>query len=102
MKFLEGLNLTDIIGAFAGLLTAVSMLPQVIKTLKEKKAEDVSLLMLIVLMSGLILWIWYGLSKNDYPIIITNSVSLTINIIMIYLRYKYRDKGSEGKGDSSK
>ncbi|MGN6164871.1 MAG: SemiSWEET family sugar transporter [Flavisolibacter sp.] len=84
------MNWTQIIGLSAGVLTACSLLPQVIKTFKEKQAEDVSLVMLIVLQAGLILWIVYGIKKNDLPIIATNSFSLLVNIVMVILRIKYK------------
>ena len=96
MEFLDNIEIVDLIGFIAGALTAVSMLPQVIKTIKEKKAEDVSLLMLLVLVSGISLWIWYGIKKEDYPILITNSISLAINLVMVYLRHRYKDNKEPG------
>ena len=81
---------TQIIGLAAGVCTATSMLPQVIKTFKEKEAENVSLLMLFILMTGIILWIFYGIKRDDMPIIATNSFSLLVNITMIVLRIKYK------------
>lgn len=83
---------TQVLGLAAGVCTATSLLPQVIKTLKEKKAEDVSLVMLLVLMTGVALWIVYGFMRKDFPIIITNSFSLLVNITMVVLRIKYREK----------
>ncbi|HEY0355850.1 MAG TPA: SemiSWEET transporter, partial [Flavisolibacter sp.] len=73
------MNWTQLIGLAAGILTASSLLPQVVKTLKEKKADDVSLLMLLVLQAGLVLWIVYGFKREDIPIIATNSFSLLVN-----------------------
>jgi MtN3 and saliva related transmembrane protein len=84
------INWTPVIGLAAGILTAGSLIPQVIKTLKEKKAEDVSLVMLIILMSGIILWILYGIKRDDLPIIATNSFSLLVNMVMVFLRIRYR------------
>lgn len=84
-----------IIGIAAGTLTAASMMPQVIKTIKTKKAGHVSALMLIILISGVILWIIYGCLKKDLPVICTNSFSLLINITMLFLRWKF------GEGDKS-
>jgi MtN3 and saliva related transmembrane protein len=78
-----------IIGIAAGVLTAASMMPQVIKTIKTKKAEHVSALMLIILIGGVILWIVYGSLKKDIPIVCTNSFSLLINLSMLFLRWKY-------------
>lgn len=76
-------------GLFAGICTSSSLLPQLIKTAKEKKAEEVSLWMLLILLVGVCGWIAYGLFKNDLPIIITNVFSLLLNIVMIVLRKKY-------------
>jgi MtN3 and saliva related transmembrane protein len=84
------MNWTQIIGLTAGICTACSLLPQVFKTLKEKKADDVSLAMLLVLQGGLILWIVYGFRREDLPIIATNCFSLLVNITMVFLRIKYK------------
>ena len=81
---------TKIIGLAAGICTATSMIPQVLKTIREKKAEDVSLVMLLVLMAGILLWIVYGIKKNDLPITATNSFSLLVNLTMIILRVRYK------------
>lgn len=86
------MGLTEIIGIAAGVFTASSLIPQVVKTLKEKKAEDVSLLMLFILQAGLILWIIYGIKRDDFPIIITNCFSLLVNIFMVILRIRYNKK----------
>jgi len=80
---------TQIIGLAAGVCTAVAVLPQIIKTIRKKKAEEVSLVMLFVLMTGIILWIVYGFQKNDFPIIATNFFSLAANITMTILRITY-------------
>ena len=74
----------------AGVLSALSMLPQVTKTLKEKKAGDVSPVMLIVLIGGLTLWFFYGILKHDLPIMLTNGFSLFLNLFMLFLKWKYR------------
>ncbi|MDB5206194.1 MAG: hypothetical protein JWR72_1269 [Flavisolibacter sp.] len=87
------MEITQIVGLFAGICTASSLLPQLIKTVKEKKADDISKVMLFVLMIGVATWIVYGVMRDDLPIIITNSFSLLLNISMIILRIKYNRKG---------
>ncbi len=84
------MEIIQIIGLAAGILTASSMLPQIFKTIKEKKADEVSLKMLVVLLAGIALWIYYGIQKQDLPIIITNVFSFLVNVTMIILRIKYR------------
>lgn len=83
------MNITQIVGIAAGILTAISMLPQLIKIVKEKKAGDVSITMLLVLMAGLATWIAYGILRNDWPIIVTNCFSLLVSITTAILRVKY-------------
>lgn len=82
----------QIVGIGAGILTSVSMLPQIIKTFREKKVEDLSLVMILVLMSGISAWIWYGFLRNDLPIIFTNCFSLLLNSVLLFFRFKYADK----------
>ena len=61
------------IGLLAGILTAIASMPQLIKIIKEKKPTDLSAFMLIILIAGFCFWIWYGILKDDLPILITNS-----------------------------
>jgi MtN3 and saliva related transmembrane protein len=84
------MNWTQIIGITAGICTATSLLPQLIKTLKEKKAEELSIAMLLVLLSGVCLWVVYGVLRSDLPIIVTNSFSLLMNITLLIVRFKYK------------
>ncbi len=82
----------QVIGIAAGILTSISMLPQLIKLIKEKKADALSPVMLIVLVSGLALWTYYGILREDWPIIITNSFSLILNITLLALRQIYKKR----------
>jgi MtN3 and saliva related transmembrane protein len=84
------MNWTQVIGIAAGICTSTSLIPQVVKTIKEKKAEDISLIVFLVLGTGVILWIVYGIKRNDIPIIATNAFSLLVNITMIILGIKYK------------
>jgi MtN3 and saliva related transmembrane protein len=83
---------TQLIGIGAGILTSTAMLPQLIKIIKEKKAENISILMLIILISGLSLWAVYGFMKEDWPIIITNCFSILVNLLMLLFGIKYKNR----------
>ena len=80
------------IGISAGVLTAISSIPQIIKIIKEKKAQDVSPIMFFVLLIGNALWCWYGILLNELPIIVTNAFSVICDALMIVLNYKYSRK----------
>jgi MtN3 and saliva related transmembrane protein len=78
------------IGLFAGICTCVSLLPQLIKIIREKEAQNLSYGMLFILLTGVGTWVWYGIIKDDLPIILTNSISFFINVLVIIFTMKYR------------
>jgi len=80
----------ELVGIGASVLTAVSLMPQLIKLLKEKKAENVSLGMLAILFAGLGLWTGYGFLKNDWIIIVSNTFSFAINLVLAFFALKYK------------
>jgi len=81
----------QIIGIAAGVLTSTSMVPQLVKLVKEKKADGISPVMLIVLIAGLALWATYGIIKKDWPIIITNAFAFLLNLVLLILRQLYKN-----------
>ena len=83
---------TLIFGIVASILTAVSMIPQLVKIVKQKKAGDVSLGMLFTLISGLGVWVYYGFLQKDWVIIIANSFSFLVNIIILLFTIKFKHK----------
>ena len=86
------MNLTTLVGILASIFTSTSLLPQLIKIIREKKAENISLWMLAVLFTGLSGWIVYGILKNDWIIIAANSFSLVLNILITVFSIKYKQK----------
>ncbi|HEY0743367.1 MAG TPA: SemiSWEET transporter [Chryseosolibacter sp.] len=84
--------MTEWVGIAAGIFTSSSLLPQLIKLLKQKDAENISIFFLVILLIGVTLWVWYGVMKNDIPIIATNSFSIVINLLMIMYGIKYKKK----------
>ncbi|HEY1007219.1 MAG TPA: SemiSWEET transporter [Sphingobacteriaceae bacterium] len=82
----------QIIGLTAGILTSCSLLPQLIKTLRLKEAEHISPGMFILLMAGTGLWTYYGVLREDLPLIITNAFSFSLNCTMLFLNIRYRNR----------
>ena len=80
----------EIVGLSAGICTSISLLPQLLKLPRHKKAEDISLFYLGILFVGLGLWIWYGILRKDLPIVVTNGFSLVINAIIIVVGIRYK------------
>ena len=79
-------------GYFAAILTTAAFLPQLIKTLKTKKAEDVSLLTLIMFICGVGFWILYGFKISSSPILIANIITLILNLFILISKVFYSKK----------
>ena len=73
----------DIFGYLAAFLTTAAFLPQLIKTLKTKKADDVSLTTLIMFIIGVLSWIIYGYKISSTPILIANLITLILNLLIL-------------------
>jgi len=76
----------DIFGYFAAILTTSAFLPQLIKTLKTKKADDVSLTTLIMFITGVMSWIIYGYKISSTPILIANLITLILNVLILIFK----------------
>lgn len=81
-----------IIGTIAGILTSVSMIPQLIKVLKEKDVENLSWGMIAVLLTGVSLWVVYGIMKTEWPIILSNGFSVLVNTTLLIYYFKYKNE----------
>lgn len=86
------LSWTQILGLVAGIFTTSAVIPQIWKAWKTKEVDDVSPRMFYVLITGLGLWVVYGFIKNDIPIIVTNGTALALNLFMLFLIFRYREK----------
>jgi MtN3 and saliva related transmembrane protein len=80
----------QILGLAAGTITSITFLPQVVKIWKTRSAKDLSLIMLLLLMLGVILWLTYGLIVMDAAIIYTNSMVLAMSFIMLFFKLRYK------------
>lgn len=82
----------EIIGLIAATCTTTAFVPQVYKALREKSTADISLTMYIVLFVGLILWLIYGIHHNSLAIILANSITAILVLIMLFLKIKHKYK----------
>ena len=67
------------LGYFAGFLTVASFLPQVIRTWKTRRTNDLHLGMFAILITASTLWIIYGFVIRDWSVILTNVGMVTLN-----------------------
>mgnify|MGYP000302744936 FL=1 len=73
------------LGLLAGTLTTIAFVPQVLKTWRTRSTHDISLGMFAIFVTGVSIWIVYGLIIADIPVILTNVATLALaGIILIF------------------
>ena len=82
----------EFFGYFAAILTTLAFLPQLIKTLKTKKAEDVSLITLIMFLTGVFSWIIYGYKISSTPILLANIITFILNLLILIFKISFSKK----------
>ncbi len=80
----------ELIGIIAAVLTTVGFVPQLIKTLKTKNVEGISLTMYLIMFSGLIFWLMYGFLIDSFAIKFANIVSGVLVFSLIVLKVLYK------------
>lgn len=80
----------DDFGFIAAALTTIAFLPQVIKTWRTRKAEDVSIVMLLLFIAGLLFWIIYAIQTNALPVLIANIITFILNVTILILKLIYK------------
>jgi MtN3 and saliva related transmembrane protein len=81
---------TTFIGVCASTLTSISLIPQLIKIIRERRAEDVSYVMLAVLFTGLLLWIYYGSLRSDLIIIVSNAFAALVTLATAVVAFRFK------------
>lgn len=77
------------VGLLAGALTSTSFVPQIVKGWRTKQLADVSPVMCIVMILGLVLWLAYGLARGDPALIAANAVGLVCSSTLLALWWRY-------------
>ena len=84
------MDVYEIIGLLAAILTTGAFVPQVYKTWKTKSADDISFTMYLVLFIGLVLWLIYGIHLNSLPMILANSVTGILALMVLFFKWRYK------------
>jgi MtN3 and saliva related transmembrane protein len=80
-----------------GILMAISPGLQIRKMLHHRSSREVSIFYFWVLLVGFTLWVAYGLTIDNYYLVVPNAVAFTVCVTTIAVALRYR-LGSGGGG----
>lgn len=76
------------IGYLAACLTTLSFLPQAIRVIKTRDTESISLTMYIMFVTGLLMWLAYGLLTNNAAVTWANLMTFIFALPILLLKYR--------------
>lgn len=90
--------ISDVLGSAAALLTTASFVPQAVLVIRTRDTRAISLTMYCMFVTGVALWLVYGVMIGELPVILANAVTLVLASII--LTRKIRDtlarRGAQG------
>jgi MtN3 and saliva related transmembrane protein len=78
------------LGYGAGIITVVSFVPQVVRAWRTKQTRDLSLGSFALLITAGSLWVIYGATSRDWPVVATNSGMVVLNLALATAKVRYR------------
>ena len=82
-------ELRELIGYLAGFLATVALLPQALKTIRERSTADISLGMYVLFTLGVTLWLLYGFLISSWPVMISNFFTLALSGTILVLKIRH-------------
>lgn len=77
------------IGIIAAVFTTLSFIPQALQVIRTKNTADISLVMYLMFVLGVILWTVYGFIILDLSIILANSITCVLASVILMYKIKY-------------
>lgn len=86
------MSIVSLIGFAAGTLCTLAYLPQALHSFRTKSVRDISLIMLLSLNVGLLLWVGYGYLIHSLPIILPNAVTFLLAFPLLVMKVRFHGR----------
>lgn len=83
------MNMIDITGSVAAILTTASFVPQAWQTFRTRDVSGISLVMYSLFTVGVALWLVYGILIMAWPIIIANVITTSLALMILAMKLRY-------------
>jgi MtN3 and saliva related transmembrane protein len=83
------LSPTDYLGLVAGFFTTFSTAPQIMRVYKLKSAREISILFTSALLTGVLIWLAYGITLALTPLIVWNAIGAVLAGWLLLAKFRY-------------
>jgi MtN3 and saliva related transmembrane protein len=84
------MNLNELLGYFGAFLSAITFIPQVWQAWKTKSVGDLSIWMILIVITSTIIWLIYAFNVHSGPVIAANTVVLILALILFYFKLSFK------------
>jgi MtN3 and saliva related transmembrane protein len=79
----------ELIGSLAAAITTLCWVPQATKVIRTRDTRSLSLLMYLMLATGIGLWLVYGVLIVSWPLILANAVTFVLVVIILGMKLRF-------------
>jgi len=80
--------MNDFIGYISAFCTTTAFIPQAIKVYKNRRTDDISFGMFLLLTVGIGFWVLYGFLIMALPVIIANVITFALALYILIMKIK--------------
>ena len=82
-------RIVEDIGFIAALCTTTAFVPQLVRVVRLRSAQEISLGTFLLFSIGVFLWLLYGVYSGSKPVIASNGATLGLSLSILYLKMRY-------------
>ena len=82
---------SEIFGYLGMVFLTITLIPQLIRVFKTKRAADLSYIFLSINVLTCVFFLIYGILLNETPLIIANTIVILQTLTLIFLKNKYHN-----------
>jgi MtN3 and saliva related transmembrane protein len=83
------MSIEILVSAAAATLTTAAFVPQALHIIRYKETRAISLFMYVSFAVGVALWLLFGTLIGNWPIIVSNGITLLLALAIIAMKLKY-------------
>ena len=84
------MNWIEIVGHFGAFLSSITFIPQVYKAWQTKSVGDLSLNMMLIVITSTVVWLVYGIALNLWPVIVANAIIFLLSALLIVFKFSFK------------
>ena len=84
------MSIEILVSAVAATLTTAAFVPQAMHIIRHKETRAISLFMYVSFATGVALWLLFGAMIGNWPIMVSNAITLMLALAIIAMKLKYK------------